>query len=185
MPYYAVANLLSITKTNIINKMFCGCGILITNTRKNDLMRHVTPREAVFGPVIHSIFDTWHYEVLWTCNLTRLLWYACNYMRLILYIMLHSTHLKPNCQMHIIACSQVRSEVHSWLHSVVHSQPAWHTFPSTPLSTFSSTLPGMLTRTLPIALDGTLPACLSIRSRVSAQDTPKYTSEYAPKYTTE
>jgi hypothetical protein len=43
------------------------------HTGKNDLMRHVTHREAVFGTVIHSIFDAWHYEVLWTCNLTRLL----------------------------------------------------------------------------------------------------------------
>jgi len=42
-------------------------------TGKNDLTRRATHREAVFGPVIHSIFDTWHYEVLWTCNLTRLL----------------------------------------------------------------------------------------------------------------
>ena len=42
-------------------------------TGKNDLTRRVTHREAVFGPVIHSIFDAWHYEVLWTCNLTRVL----------------------------------------------------------------------------------------------------------------
>jgi len=42
-------------------------------TGKNDLMRRVTHREAVFGPVIHSIFDAWHYEVLWSCELTRLL----------------------------------------------------------------------------------------------------------------
>jgi hypothetical protein len=35
----------------------------ITNTtRKNDLTRRVTHREAVFGTVIHSIFDAWHYE---------------------------------------------------------------------------------------------------------------------------
>ena len=152
---------------------------------ENDLMRRVTHREAVVGPVIHSIFDAWHYEVLRTSNLTRLLWYVCDYVRLVLYIMLHSTHLKPNCQMHIIARSQVRSEVHSWLHSIVHSQPGWPKLPSTPQSTFSSTLPGMLTRTLPIALDGTLLACLTIRSQVSAQDSSKYTSEYAPNYTSE
>jgi len=35
---------------------------------KNDLTRRVTHREAVFGTVIHSIFDAWHYEVLWTCD---------------------------------------------------------------------------------------------------------------------
>jgi len=58
-------------------------------------MWHVTHREAVFGPVIHSIFDVWHYEVDRTCNLTRLLRYACNYGRLILYIMLHWIKL-PN-----------------------------------------------------------------------------------------
>jgi len=43
------------------------------DTGKNDLTRRVTHREAVFGPVIHSIFDAWHYDVLWTCKLTRLL----------------------------------------------------------------------------------------------------------------
>jgi hypothetical protein len=31
-------------------------------TGKNDLTRRVTHREAVCGPVIHSIFDAWHYE---------------------------------------------------------------------------------------------------------------------------
>jgi len=31
-------------------------------TGKNDLTRRVTHREAVFGTVIHSIFDAWHYE---------------------------------------------------------------------------------------------------------------------------
>ena len=43
------------------------------HTGKNDLTRRVTHREAVFGTVIHSISDAWHYEVLWTCALTRLL----------------------------------------------------------------------------------------------------------------
>jgi len=38
-----------------------------SHTGKNDLTRRVTHREAVFGTVIHSIFDAWHYEVLWTC----------------------------------------------------------------------------------------------------------------------
>ena len=99
----------------------------ILNTGKNDLTQCITHREAVFGSVIHSIFDTWHYQVLWTCPLTRLLSYTCNYVRLILYIMLHSTNLKPICQMHCFASSQVRSEVHSWLHSTVHSQPVWLT----------------------------------------------------------
>jgi len=48
-------------------------GVLLVDTGKNDLTRRVTHREAVFGTVIHSIFDAWHYEVLWTCTLTRLL----------------------------------------------------------------------------------------------------------------
>jgi len=43
------------------------------DTRKNDLTRRVTHREAVFGMVIHSIFGAWHYDVLWTSTLTRLL----------------------------------------------------------------------------------------------------------------
>jgi len=92
-------------------------------------MWRVTHREAVFGSVINSIFRTWQYKALWTCVLTRLLWYACNYVHLIVYIMLHLTNLKPNCQMHFFARSQVHSEVHSWLHLTVHSQPAWLTLP--------------------------------------------------------
>jgi hypothetical protein len=43
------------------------------DTWKNDLTRQVTHIEAVFGLVIHSIIDAWHYEVLWICELTRLL----------------------------------------------------------------------------------------------------------------
>jgi hypothetical protein len=35
---------------------------LTYSTGKNDLTRRVTHREAVFGTVIHSIFDAWHYE---------------------------------------------------------------------------------------------------------------------------
>jgi len=45
----------------------------IVLTGKNDLTRRVTHREAVFGTAIHSIFDAWHYDVLWTYVLTRLL----------------------------------------------------------------------------------------------------------------
>jgi len=36
--------------------------IVDTSTGENDLTRRVTHREAVFGTVIHSIFDAWHYE---------------------------------------------------------------------------------------------------------------------------
>jgi hypothetical protein len=44
----------------------------IDHTGKNDLTRRVTHREAVSGSVIHSIFDAWHYEVLWTCASTMI-----------------------------------------------------------------------------------------------------------------
>jgi hypothetical protein len=47
------------------------CSVNITG--KNDLTRPVTHREAILEPVIHSIFDVWHYEVLWTCDLNRVL----------------------------------------------------------------------------------------------------------------
>jgi len=145
-------------------------------TGKSYLLRCITRREAAFGTVIHSIFDAWRYKVIWTCAWTILLWSGCNYVRLILYIMLHSTNLKPNCQIHFFACCQVHSEVHCWLHSIVHSLPAWLTLsrgtqvhpsmlPSTPPSTFSSTLSGILSRMLSLALDGRLPACLTVRSQ--------------------
>jgi len=38
-------------------------------------MWRVTHREAVCGPVIQSIFDAWHYEVLWTCAWMRTVLY--------------------------------------------------------------------------------------------------------------
>ena len=51
------------------------CDLLLQgkDSGKNDLTRRVTHRAAGFRPVIHSIFGAWHYEVLWTCALTRLL----------------------------------------------------------------------------------------------------------------
>jgi len=42
-------------------------------TGKNDHAQRAAHREAVSGTVNHSIFDTWHYEVLCTGALTRLL----------------------------------------------------------------------------------------------------------------
>ena len=59
--------------------------------------------------------------------------------------------------MHCIAHFQVRSALHSWLHSIVHSQPAWLTLPSK----------------------------LSRYSQEHSEYAPKYTSEYIPKYTSE
>ena len=70
-------------------------------------------RETVARTVIHSIFDARHYEALWTCAMAKLLLYASDYVCLILYITLHTTNLKPSCQMYFIALSPVRSEVHS------------------------------------------------------------------------
>jgi len=35
---------------------------MFKDTEKNDLTQRVTHTEAVFGTVIHSIFDAWHYE---------------------------------------------------------------------------------------------------------------------------
>jgi len=37
--------------------------------------------------------------------------------------------IQLNCQMDFITCSQICSEVHSWLQSIAHSLPAWHTLP--------------------------------------------------------
>jgi len=91
------------TVKSVIHKMIYGTDLKLVNmlqvgnvnlnTGKNDLTRHITHREAVLGPVIHSIFDAWHYDILWTCELTWLLWYTCDYGCLILYIMLHSIKL--------------------------------------------------------------------------------------------
>jgi len=69
----------------ILNPQFDGIfklGIVFQNryslvgyTGKNNLTRSATHREAVCGSVIHSIFDAWHYEVLWTCMWTRTVLY--------------------------------------------------------------------------------------------------------------
>jgi len=137
--------------------------------------------------------------------LTRLQRYACDYVRWILYITLHTTNLKAGCQMHFIAHSQVHSRACSQglfqLHSMAHSQPAWlyapkytpgHAFKNAPNCTRRHTpsqldcmLPSKLSRRshahsracsqLPIALDDTLQACLPIHSQGGSQDTPKYT----------
>jgi len=96
-------------------------------TGKNDLTRRVTHREAVFGMVIHSIFDMWHCDILWTYALTRLLWYACDFVHWILYITLHTIHhaayytLESKVLDALHARSQVCSEVHSGLRSIARS----------------------------------------------------------------
>jgi hypothetical protein len=80
--------------TNIYERfppLYSSSCYLLTGT--NHLTWFITHREAVFVMQIHSSFDAWHYEVLRTCALTRLLWYTCDYACLILYIMLHATIL--------------------------------------------------------------------------------------------
>jgi len=46
--------------------------VVMSDKGKNDHARRAAHRDAVSGTVIHSIFDAWHDEVLWTCTLTRL-----------------------------------------------------------------------------------------------------------------
>ena len=108
-------------------------------------MWRITHREAVAGTVILSICDAWHYEVLWTCAWTRLLWYARDYVRSILYIMLHSTHLAnafhctlPSSQdalkhtpEHALKCTPNCTRWHSqstWLYApkYAHKRPQAH-----------------------------------------------------------
>jgi len=136
-------------------------------TGKNDLMWCITYRETVSGLVICSKFDAWHCEILWTYLLTRLLWFTCDYVHLILYITLHSINLKPNC------------EIHFFVYFQVSFQDSFERTPrilwSIPLSTFWSTLPGMFSRMLAIELNGTLPTSLTVYSHISSQDPLKHT----------
>jgi len=47
----------------IVCSGYCFCvPIFKIVTGKNDLTRHISHREAVFGTVIHGIFDAWHYK---------------------------------------------------------------------------------------------------------------------------
>jgi len=127
------------------------------------------------------------------------------HMHWILYITLHTTNLEASCQMQFVACCHVRSEGHSWLHTIAHCQPSWLYAPNclqwrTPslldlysevssqdspkfrLTTLPSTCLGMLSRTLLITLNGTLPACLTVRSQVISQDALKHTPKHALIY---
>ena len=142
-------------------------------------MRRVTHREAVFGPVIHSIIDAWHYEVLWTCALTRLLWYTCDYGCLILYIMLHS--IKLPTALHCMLPNTLWSTL---LTAIDCTLPACLTYaPNSALKMLPSALLGMLSRTLSIAPNGTLPVCMTICSQVSSHNNLKHTPDHAFKYT--
>ena len=157
------------------------------STRKNDLMQHVTHRKADFQTVIHSIFDSWHYEVLWTYTLITLLWFACNFVRWIVYIILHTTYLKASCQINFIAYSQVYSEVHSEVHSqllsMAHFQLAWLML-SSKLSRHSHVLYEYVLKYTPSLLDYMLISnLLSRHSQIHTEYTPKYTSKYVLKYT--
>jgi len=88
----------------------------------------------------------------------------------ILHIMLHTTNMKGSCQIHFIVCFQVCSKVYSWLHLIVHCQPAWLYTPNC-----SQWLPPSTWVT---------PACeLSRCSEVLSEYTPNYTAKYVVKYT--
>jgi hypothetical protein len=145
-------------------------------------MQRITYREAVFQTVIHSIFDAWHYDVLWTYTLTALLWYVCDFVHWLVYIMPHTTYLKASSQMNFIACSQVYSEVHSEVHSqllsMAHFQLAWLM-----LSRYSQVHSEYFLKYTPSLLDYMLPSKLSRHSQILSEYTPKYTSEYVHKYT--
>ena len=114
--------------------------------------------------------------------------------------------IQYNCQMHSIARSQVCSELHSWLHSIVHSQPAWLTLPSklsrhcqvhsqyAPKDTSKyvpKCTPGHALKDAPYCtpchtpslLDWTLSSKLSRHSDVHSEYASKYTSEYVLKHT--
>lgn len=72
----------------------------------------------------HCIYAMWHYEHPWTWALTGLLWYACDYLYVILYIILHFatlhnlhpvTHTEPGkciCHPH---CNSAWQRTERWL----------------------------------------------------------------------
>jgi len=64
-------------------------------------------------------------------------------------------NLKASCHMYFIACPQV----HFWLHSIAHSEPAW---------LYAPNLSGRYT-----------PSLHDLRSQVCSQDTAKYTPRHA------
>jgi len=98
--------------------------------------------------------------------------------------------IQKHCQMHFIARSQIYSEVHSWLHLIVHSQPAWRTlqskftrhcqvhceYPPKDTSAYVLTyMPGHALKGAPKCTRWHTPSLLDLHSRVSSQDTLKYT----------
>ena len=147
------------------------------HTGKNDLMQRVTPRQVVFGQVIHSIFEAWHYEVLWTCNKTRLLWYACNYVRLILYIMLHSIKL-PNA----LHCTLPSTLWINLLIALDWTLPACLTYaPSYALKTLPSTLRVRSLVHLQVRSEVHSQACFQGRSRLHSMVHSQPAWLYTPK----
>jgi len=139
--------------------------------------------------VVHSIFDVWHYEVLWTCTLTRLLWYSSDYVHLILYIMLQSTKL-PNALQCTLpsklssgfqAHSQVRTQVHFQLHLMTLSACLTLPFHGSVWSALWHT-PEYALKYTPIALNATVTFWLNIHSKVISQDGLTYTPEHALHY---
>ena len=124
--------------------------VLITPyyTRKNDHMRCISHREAVFGTVIHNIFDAWHYACHMDIHVDEITMIQMRFCALDtihpaaynkfgsklpdpLRCMLPSTLLLAlDCTLpaYLTVCSQVHSwacfQGHFQLHSILHSQPA-------------------------------------------------------------
>jgi len=61
-------------------------------SRKNNLTWHVTDREAGVVTVIHSRFDAQQHPVLWIYTWSRFPEYACDGVRCILFIPLHTIY---------------------------------------------------------------------------------------------
>jgi len=89
---------------------------------------------------MQSIFDVWHYAVIWTYELTRILWYTCKFMQWILFITLHTTNMKQAAR-----CTSLHTPMFILQYT---TKCTWLNIPSPHDCT------------LPIALDGILTACL-------------------------
>jgi len=157
-------------------------------TCKHDVMRRLTYREAVCGPVIHTIFNAWHYERSMDLHVDDIR------MRFGALDTIHHT-----------AYNKLESKLPDALHYTLPSTllialngtlPACLTYAlKKALKTLPSTLPGILSRTLPIVLDGTLldctirialdstlPACLTVRSQLHLMKHSQPAWLYTPQY---
>ena len=153
-------------------------------------MWSLTHTGADFGMVLHHIFDVWHYAILWTYMLTRLLWYTCD----LCAWYYTSCCNQQNCQIHLFAFILVCCQANFWLYSIVHSQCAWHTLPSkiwrcSPVHsnyTWKYTSKYVHTYTPGHALKDSSNSTSSHSPsllKVSSQKALKYTPKHALKYT--